>query len=129
MPPISQVFEQRNGCWQPGALLVTCIGLNLQALALLLLAMCCYEPMYHCLAASPEDWPSYDCDAIEAGSRNEGVALPEGYGFTDVAWTYSALGLLAMAVHWFLMVDLAVFSTGLSAFVLVCAQVDSFKDL
>ena len=40
----------------------------------------------------------------------------------DLRWTYSALGLLAMAVHWFLMVDLAVFSTGLSAFVLVCAQ-------
>ena len=92
-------------------MVVKCIAWDLQALALLLLAMCCYEPMYHCLAAMPEDWPSYDCDAIE------------GYGFTDVGWTYSALGLLAMAVHWFLMVDLAVFSTGLSAFVLVCAQV------
>mmetsp|Transcript_55947 Transcript_55947/g.130754 ORF Transcript_55947/g.130754 Transcript_55947/m.130754 type:complete len:1124 (+) Transcript_55947:79-3450(+) len=75
-------------------------------LAILLLLMCCYEPMYHCLASSPQDWPTYDCDDIE-----------------DVRFTYSALGLVAMAVHWFLMVDLAVFSTGLSAFVLVCAQV------
>eukprot|EP00434_Breviolum_minutum_P018515 symbB.v1.2.016328.t1/scaffold1222.1/size194531/2 len=76
------------------------------ALATLLLLMFCYEPMYHCLASAPEEWPTYYCDDVE-----------------DLRWTYSALGLLAMAVHWFLMVDLAVFSTGLSAFVLVCAQV------
>ncbi|CAK9057839.1 unnamed protein product [Durusdinium trenchii] len=76
------------------------------ALAVLLMLMCAYEPMYVCLMSDPQDWPTYDCDGIE-----------------DVRWTYSALGLLAMAVHWFLMVDLAVFSTGLSAFVLVCAQV------
>lgn len=75
-------------------------------LAVLLLLMFCYEPMYHCLASAPEEWPTYYCDDVE-----------------DLRWTYSALGLLAMAVHWFLMVDLAVFSTGLSAFVLVCAQV------
>ncbi|CAE7529874.1 unnamed protein product [Symbiodinium pilosum] len=75
-------------------------------LAILLMLMCAYEPMYHCLASTPQDWPTYNCEDIEG-----------------VRFTYSALGLGAMAVHWFLMVDLAVFSTGLSAFVLVCAQV------
>ena len=44
------------------------------------------------------------------------------YTYEGVRFTYSALGMIAMAIHWFLMVDLAVFSTGLSAFVLVCAQ-------
>ncbi|CAJ1371316.1 unnamed protein product [Effrenium voratum] len=76
------------------------------ALAVLLMLMCTYEPMYQCLVSVPKDWPTMDCEDAE-----------------DIRWTYSALGLLAMAVHWSLMVDLAVFSTGLSAFVLVCAQV------
>jgi hypothetical protein len=33
------------------------------------------------------------------------------------------MSMAAMAVHWFLLVDMAVFSTGLSAFVLVCSHV------
>eukprot|EP00439_Symbiodinium_sp_Y106_P082888 s1008_g22.t1 len=82
-------------------------------LALLLLLMCAYEPMYHCLVSSPQDWPTANCDAIEDVQ----------YTYEGVRFTYSALGMIAMAIHWFLMVDLAVFSTGLSAFVLVCAQV------
>lgn len=93
-------------CFPMPKYLHNAMALGNLALAVLLMLMCAYEPMYVCLMSDPQDWPTYDCDGIE-----------------DVRWTYSALGLLAMAVHWFLMVDLAVFSTGLSAFVLVCAQV------
>ena len=27
--------------------------------------MFCYEPMYHCLASAPEEWPTYYCDDVE----------------------------------------------------------------
>ncbi|CAE7205083.1 unnamed protein product [Symbiodinium sp. CCMP2456] len=113
------VKDCRRGKWSR----VTCIRIpkylhNAMAmgnlvLALLLLLMCAYEPMYHCLVSSPQDWPTANCDAIEDNH----------YTYEGVRFTYSALGMIAMAIHWFLMVDLAVFSTGLSAFVLVCAQV------
>lgn len=113
------VKDCRRGKWSR----VTCIRIpkylhNAMAmgnlvLALLLLLMCAYEPMYHCLVSSPQDWPTANCDAIEDVQ----------YTYEGVRFTYSALGMIAMAIHWFLMVDLAVFSTGLSAFVLVCAQV------
>ena len=103
--------------------------------------MCAYEPMYHCLVSSPQDWPTANCDAIEVGDTSRcGVALmlrvvrcpplqDVQYTYEGVRFTYSALGMIAMAIHWFLMVDLAVFSTGLSAFVLVCAQAQLQKKL
>ena len=96
-----------------------------EVLAILLLLMCAYEPMYHCLATSPQDWPTYNCDDIEARRCKElcqQSSTARRVNCQGVRFTHSALGLVAMAVHWFLMVDLAVFSTGLSAFVLVCAQ-------
>jgi len=99
-------YKKVMGCIPLPKSLHNAMALGNLALATLLLLMFCYEPMYHCLASAPEEWPTYYCNDVE-----------------DLRWTYSALGLLAMAVHWFLMVDLAVFSTGLSAFVLVCAQV------
>jgi len=74
----------------------------------MLICMVCHEPMYTCLAYDPATWPNDDC-----GEEN----------IIATRRRYSVFGLVAMAVHWFLMVDLAVFSTGLSAFVLVCAQV------
>ena len=38
-----------------------------EVLAILLMLMCAYEPMYHCLATTPQDWPTYNCEDIEAG--------------------------------------------------------------
>eukprot|EP00931_Biecheleriopsis_adriatica_P019848 TRINITY_DN13411_c0_g1_i1.p1 TRINITY_DN13411_c0_g1~~TRINITY_DN13411_c0_g1_i1.p1 ORF type:complete len:1134 (-),score=238.44 TRINITY_DN13411_c0_g1_i1:110-3511(-) len=75
-------------------------------LMLLLVLMMFQEPMIHCAIDHPEDWPTDDCEGIDETKR-----------------LYSAFCMLAMGLHWTLMVDLAVFSTGLSAFVLVCAQV------
>lgn len=83
-------------------------GLGKFMLAAMLLCMVAHEPMYTCLAYEPAEWPTDDCG-------EEGLVATRR--------RYSVFGLVAMAVHWFLMVDLAVFSTGLSAFVLVCAQV------
>eukprot|EP00930_Biecheleria_cincta_P042504 TRINITY_DN29251_c0_g1_i1.p1 TRINITY_DN29251_c0_g1~~TRINITY_DN29251_c0_g1_i1.p1 ORF type:complete len:1177 (+),score=268.20 TRINITY_DN29251_c0_g1_i1:131-3661(+) len=83
-------------------------GLGKFILSSMLICMFAHEPMYICVAHDPETWPSDDCsEANIIATRRR----------------YSVFGLVAMAVHWFLMVDLAVFSTGLSAFVLVCAQV------
>lgn len=39
--------------------------------------------------------------------------------------SYHIVGMAAMLTHWFLMTDMAVFSTGLSAFALVCSHVMS----
>eukprot|EP00931_Biecheleriopsis_adriatica_P039773 TRINITY_DN22742_c0_g2_i1.p1 TRINITY_DN22742_c0_g2~~TRINITY_DN22742_c0_g2_i1.p1 ORF type:complete len:1178 (-),score=306.22 TRINITY_DN22742_c0_g2_i1:161-3370(-) len=75
-------------------------------LMIMLILMCAQEPMFYCLADEPQDWPTDDCEGREELRRR-----------------YSVFVMLAMGTHWFLMVDLSVFSTGLSAFVLVCAQV------
>lgn len=83
-------------------------GLGKFILASMLVCMAAHEPMYVCLAYAPDEWPTARCDEV---------------GIVDTRRRYSVFGLVAMAIHWFLMVDLAVFSTGLSAFVLVCAQV------
>ena len=36
-----------------------------EALAVLLMLMCAYEPMYVCMMSDPQDWPTYECDNIE----------------------------------------------------------------
>eukprot|EP00445_Apocalathium_hangoei_P024352 CAMPEP_0203930556 /NCGR_PEP_ID=MMETSP0359-20131031/69271_1 /ASSEMBLY_ACC=CAM_ASM_000338 /TAXON_ID=268821 /ORGANISM="Scrippsiella Hangoei, Strain SHTV-5" /LENGTH=1214 /DNA_ID=CAMNT_0050859743 /DNA_START=103 /DNA_END=3744 /DNA_ORIENTATION=+ len=64
------------------------------------------EPMFYCLGDS--QWPTEDCDASE-----------------NVVFRYSLVAMWAMILHWILLVDLAVFSTGLSAFALVCVHVAS----
>ena len=42
---------------------------------------------------------------------------------TPMAVRYSIFSMLAMLLHWMLVINLAVFSPALSAFVLVCAHV------
>jgi hypothetical protein len=70
----------------------------------LLLLMMSQEPILYCVGS--DKWPTEIC----AGSES-------------VEGRYQVLSMIAMAMHWFLMVDMAVFSTGLSAFVLVCKHV------
>lgn len=73
----------------------------------LLLGLCLmltHEPMLYCYAH--KDWPHEFCAES-----------------TDVLPRYEVVCMLAMAVHWMLLADMAVFSTGLSAFVLVCGHV------
>lgn len=75
-------------------------------LMLFLVCMCTHEPFFYCAGA--ENWPTEDCaEHAETGFR------------------YSIFAMCAVALHWGLMTDLAVFSTGLSAFVLVCVHVGS----
>lgn len=76
-------------------------------LALLLLGMLTLEPFLYCLTSSSRgsSWPTEDC--------------PEA---RKVEMNYSVLCLLAMLTHWFLLTDLSVFNTGMSAFVLVVTQ-------
>jgi hypothetical protein len=70
----------------------------------LLVAMCAQEPMIHCIGHA--DWPTELCPASE-----------------NIEGRYQVLSMAAMVTHWLLLVDMAVFSTGLSAFRLVCGHV------
>lgn len=76
-------------------------------LTILLALMCTHEPMFWCINPDAiREFPEERC--------------PEAI---QMRWRYSVFCLGAMAIHWLLLVDLAVFSTGLSAFVLVVGQV------
>lgn len=75
-------------------------------LMLLLMMMCALEPMFHCLPEAQEEFPSQTCYAAE-----------------KITYIYSVFCMGAMAIHWLLLIDLSVFSTGLSAFVLVISKV------
>jgi hypothetical protein len=73
-------------------------------LLILFFLMCVHEPMLWCMG-DPE-WPTVECVSSEPVVQN-----------------YSVFAFCAMGLHWGLCVDFAVFNTGLSAFVLVVAQV------
>lgn len=75
-------------------------------LMLFLICMCVTEPMFWCLPQAAEEFPSTTCDNAEG-----------------ILWVYSVFNTGALFLHWVLLVDLSVFSTGLSAFVLVIGQV------
>jgi len=74
-------------------------------LMLLLAVMCTHEPMFWC--AGSEGWPREDCPSASKGLR----------------YRYSVFCMTAMVVHWLILIDLAVFSTEISAFLLVCGHV------
>ncbi|CAJ1409518.1 unnamed protein product [Effrenium voratum] len=75
-------------------------------LMICLVCMWIYEPYIHCVE-DPE-WPTEYCK-----------------GYDESGFIYSVFAMCAVGLHWGLMADLAVFSTGLSAFVLVCVHVGS----
>lgn len=89
----------------PNCLLDT-MQLGTVMLAIFVSLMCATEPMLYCINSS--DFPIEEC--------------PESANVID---SYSLFAMWAMMLHWMLLVDLAVFSTGLSAFVLVCVHVSS----
>lgn len=72
----------------------------------LLIAMISTEPMLRCSLASTRHFPTSDC--------------PES---AKVEWWYSIFSMLAMVMHYVLIIDMSVFSTKLSAFLLVCTTV------
>lgn len=74
------------------------------SLLIVLALMLSHEPIIWC--SGHEDWPVATCDGID-----------------DVRKRYSILAMLAMAVHWFILIDLAVFNTQISAFLLVVGHV------
>lgn len=75
-------------------------------LTFLLIAMCCLEPTWRCMGN--EHWPTQAC--------------PEA---APIEFSYDSISMIAMALHWALLIDMGVFSTKLSAFVLVCGEVIS----
>jgi len=75
-------------------------------LTILLTVMCPMEPFFWCIGDS--SWPTEKCE----NSQN-------------VLFSYSVLCMVAMAIHWLLLTDMAIFSTELSVFALVVAQVIS----
>jgi hypothetical protein len=75
-------------------------------LVLLLIAMLAQEPMIHCYG--DDNWPTDECRAhTKFGAQ----------------WWYAVFSMCAMGLHWLLIVDMSVFTTKLSAFVLVCKTV------
>lgn len=74
--------------------------------ALMILGFCMmtHEPMFWC--GGDPDWPNWNCPSGEA-----------------VSYRYSVFTFMAMAIHWTMFANFAVFNTQLSAFVLVIAQV------
>mmetsp|Transcript_17686 Transcript_17686/g.50422 ORF Transcript_17686/g.50422 Transcript_17686/m.50422 type:complete len:320 (+) Transcript_17686:3-962(+) len=72
--------------------------------------MCTHEPMFWCTGAP--DWPTDYC---------EDTGWPQAP--TSLRYRYSIFAMTAMAVHWLILIDLAVFSTEISAFLLVCGHV------
>merc|ERR1719353_649660 len=77
-------------------------------LMLMLLTMLIFEPIIWCVAN--DGW-----DANDGSLFSE--RCPSGL---DVAWTYSVFSALAMFLYHILLIDLAVLSTKVSAYVLVC---------
>lgn len=69
-----------------------------------LLGMVWQEPMFYCVGE--DEWPTSQCESAE-----------------EVRFRYEVCSMLAMAIHWVLLIDLTIFSTELSAFVLVCNNV------
>eukprot|EP00405_Crypthecodinium_cohnii_P034350 CAMPEP_0206527050 /NCGR_PEP_ID=MMETSP0325_2-20121206/1109_1 /ASSEMBLY_ACC=CAM_ASM_000347 /TAXON_ID=2866 /ORGANISM="Crypthecodinium cohnii, Strain Seligo" /LENGTH=439 /DNA_ID=CAMNT_0054022369 /DNA_START=87 /DNA_END=1406 /DNA_ORIENTATION=- len=80
------------------------------SLLLLLGVMLSHEPMFWCSHA--ENWPTEYCGIT--GSVGDPMPLK---------YRYSIFAMCAMAVHWLILIDLAVFSTEISAFLLVCGHV------
>lgn len=72
---------------------------------LFLTLMCVSEPYFWCPTSSPT-WPEERCDAA-----------------VDIGYMYRIVAMLAMVILWIMMVDMAVFSTKLAAFVLVCQHI------
>lgn len=80
------------------------------SLLVLLLVMLTHEPMFWCTDAP--DWPTEYC----SHTGEFGHVKP-------LKFRYSIFAMCAMAVHWLILIDLAVFSTEISAFLLVCGHV------
>lgn len=78
------------------------------SIMLLLTIMMFLEPFFKC--RSDPDWPTPDCDAKD----------PE---MISMVYHYSIFGMIAMIFHWMMLIDMAVFSTAMSAFLLVIREV------
>jgi len=79
-----------------------------------IIAMCVQEPMFWCFRLE-SDW-------LESNSNTDWLDCEEA---EHIRFRYSVFCMFAMVIHWLLFMDLAVFSTGLSAFVLVISRVFS----
>mmetsp|Transcript_27357 Transcript_27357/g.63821 ORF Transcript_27357/g.63821 Transcript_27357/m.63821 type:complete len:1095 (+) Transcript_27357:192-3476(+) len=75
------------------------------ALMLLLTVMCILEPYFWCVGDN--NWPTSQCPKVSQDMRNR----------------YAIVAMSGLVIHWFTLVDLAVFSTKISAFILVCSHV------
>jgi len=83
-------------------------------LTVLLLLMVLLEPILHCLGT--DDINAFSGEKMEIFTQKCNVGV-------DILDSYSIISALAMLCYFLLLIDLAVFSTRLSAFVLVCGRV------
>lgn len=72
---------------------------------ILLSVMLAQDPLFMCSGAS--NWPTEDCPAVNA----------------DLLFRYNLFAALAMVAHYLMLIDLAVFSTEIAAFLLVVGSV------
>lgn len=72
--------------------------------------MLSHEPMFWCAGAG--GWPTEFCEKTGSPNHTE-----------PIKYRYSIFASSAMIVHWFLLIDWAVFSTEISAFILVMGHV------
>eukprot|EP00747_Dinoflagellata_sp_TGD_P126435 gnl/TRDRNA2_/TRDRNA2_174280_c19_seq5.p1 gnl/TRDRNA2_/TRDRNA2_174280_c19~~gnl/TRDRNA2_/TRDRNA2_174280_c19_seq5.p1 ORF type:complete len:946 (-),score=186.37 gnl/TRDRNA2_/TRDRNA2_174280_c19_seq5:45-2477(-) len=75
-------------------------------LVTMMICMCVTEPMTRCLQSEKSEWPTQDCKEAE-----------------DFILIYKLFSMVAMTIHWLLVVDMSVYSTKLSAFSIVISSV------
>lgn len=73
-------------------------------LMIIIALMLTHEPILFC--TGEETWPTEVCPDSQ-----------------KTMYRYSILSMIALVIHWLILVDLAVFSTEISAFILVCGHV------
>jgi len=77
-------------------------------LAFCLLVMCVYEPIFRCLMSKDDDGPMFNTECKEA----------EGMKF----FPYSVFSMISMFLYFLCLMDMSVFHTRVSSYVLVCGR-------
>jgi len=100
---LASMQEDRKAIAQKGKTMNTVFEILLM---LLLAVMFFCEPMLLCFDGSLEEWPTNSCPNAD-----------------PVKYQYSILSMSGVVIHWFTLGELAVLSTQVSAFLLVCSHV------
>lgn len=91
-----------------------------------IILMCSHEPMFWCAGGHLTSIVEAEINNVTQNvTEADAVEFPTDTcdASDDVQYRYSVFGMGAMMMHWLLLIDLSVFSTGLSSFVLIIGQV------